>query len=346
MNFLFYLGHPSHYHVLRYIARSLKEEGNNITVVIRTKDILGDLVQADGIDYINISKRRRRNNFFSIAVDVILRNLKFFFILLRKKIQCVLSCGSDLAFTAKLLRIPYMGFNDDDYYIIPNSARYGWPFITKIFVPIGCDMGKFENKTIRYKGFQKSFYLDRDVFTPNYDIVKNSIGTDSYSLIRIVSLDAHHDDDVEGIDSNLLGEIVSKLEVHGKVFISSEKRLPDQFKKYHLVIDPRDIHHYLNYASLVIGDSQSMIHEAALLGTPAIRYNSFIGKIGVFNVLEHKYKLSIGIKAGDKEGLLAAIDRVMLDDGYRDQMKQNLKEMRDDCEDVNQFVLDHLKRLV
>jgi predicted glycosyltransferase len=164
--------------------------------------------------------------------------------------------------------------------------------------------------------------------------------------VRIVSFDAHHDDDVEGIDSNLLSEIVSKLEAHGKVFISSEKKLPDEFNKYRLVIDPRDIHHYLNYASLVIGDSQSMIHEAALLGTPAIRYNSFIGKIGVFNLLENKYKLSIGIMAGDKEGLLAAIDRVMLDDGYKDQMKQNLKEMRADCEDVNQFVLDHLKGLV
>lgn len=346
VNFLVYLGHPSHYYVLRHLAKTLEKSGDSVTVIIKTKDVLDDLVKADGIDYINISKKRRKNNFLSIAFDVIARSLKFFYILKRKKIQCVLTCGSDLAFTAKLLRIPYMLFNDDDYHIVPNSAKYGWPYATKIFVPVGCDMGKFENKTLHYKGFQKSFYLDENVFTPNYDIVKSSIGTGDYSLVRIVSFDAHHDDDVEGIDSNLLSEIVSKLEAHGKVFISSEKKLPDEFNKYRLVIDPRDIHHYLNYASLVIGDSQSMIHEAALLGTPAIRYNSFIGKIGVFNLLENKYKLSIGIMAGDKEGLLAAIDRVMLDDGYKDQMKQNLKEMRADCEDVNQFVLDHLKGLV
>ena len=36
-------------------------------------------------------------------------------------------------------------------------------------------------------------------------------------------------------------------------------------------IDPSDMHHALAFASLYIGDTQTMAAEAAVLGTPSIR---------------------------------------------------------------------------
>ncbi len=36
-----------------------------------------------------------------------------------------------------------------------------------------------------------------------------------------------------------------------------------------------------------------MIAEAAVLGTPSIRFNDFVGKLGYLEDLEHKYGLTI-----------------------------------------------------
>ena len=38
-----------------------------------------------------------------------------------------------------------------------------------------------------------------------------------------------------------------------------------------------------------------MAVEAAMLGTPSLRFNDFAGKIGVLEELEHKYELTFAI---------------------------------------------------
>jgi hypothetical protein len=63
------------------------------------------------------------------------------------------------------------------------------------------------------------------------------------------------------------------------------------------------MHHVLYFAKLYIGDSQTMAAEAAVLGTPSIRFNDFVGKLGYLEELAHKYNLSIGIPT-NKPGLL------------------------------------------
>ena len=42
---------------------------------------------------------------------------------------------------------------------------------------------------------------------------------------------------------------------------------------------------------MFIGDSQTMTSEAAILGTPALKCNTFAGKLSVPNELENKYGL-------------------------------------------------------
>ena len=56
-------------------------------------------------------------------------------------------------------------------------------------------------------------------------------------------------------------------------------------------IPPESIHSLLYYAKMFIGDSQTMTTEAAILGTPALKCNTFAGKLSVPNELEEKYNL-------------------------------------------------------
>lgn len=51
------------------------------------------------------------------------------------------------------------------------------------------------------------------------------------------------------------------------------------------------------FASLYIGDSQTMAAEAGVLGVPFVRFNDFVGRIGYLRELEDVYELGYGINA-------------------------------------------------
>ena len=51
------------------------------------------------------------------------------------------------------------------------------------------------------------------------------------------------------------------------------------------------------FASLYIGDSQTMSAEAGVLGVPFVRFNDFVERIGYLRELEDKYELGYGIHA-------------------------------------------------
>jgi len=90
---------------------------------------------------------------------------------------------------------------------------------------------------------------------------------------------------------------VKILEPHGTIYITSERPLEPQFEKYRIKINPLDMHHVMAFASLYIGDSQTMAAEAGVLGVPFVRFNDFVGRIGYLRELEDKYELGYGIKA-------------------------------------------------
>lgn len=51
------------------------------------------------------------------------------------------------------------------------------------------------------------------------------------------------------------------------------------------------------FASLYIGDSQTMAAEAGVLGVLFVRFNDFVGRIGYLRELEDVYELGYGIHA-------------------------------------------------
>ena len=74
-----------------------------------------------------------------------------------------------------------------------------------------------------------------------------------------------------------------------------------QFEPYRLAINPIDMHHVMAFASLYIGDSQTMAAEAGILGVPYVRFNGFVGRIGYLDELETKYQLGVGIRPEKKK---------------------------------------------
>lgn len=126
-------------------------------------------------------------------------------------------------------------------------------------------------------------------------------------FIRFAKLTAWHDENVTGITDKLAIEIVKTLEPYGKIHLSSERELPAELEKYRVKVKASDILDILYYADLYIGDSQTMTAEAAVLGTPSVRFNDFVGKLGYLEELEHTYGLTFGIPTSEPQKLIATI---------------------------------------
>ena len=106
---------------------------------------------------------------------------------------------------------------------------------------------------------------------------------------------------------------------------------------YRIDIDPTYIHHFLAYAQMYIGDSQSMAVEAALLGTPGIRFNDFAGEIGVLNDLEYKYGLTNSFKTSYEDGFFSAVENMLNNKNLRKEYQSRRLEMLKDKINVLRF---------
>jgi hypothetical protein len=71
---------------------------------------------------------------------------------------------------------------------------------------------------------------------------------------------------------------------------------------------PERFHHVLAAADLVVGDSQTVCSEAGVIGTPSLRFNTWVGRHPYQVELEERWGLTRAFGLDDEEGFLAALD--------------------------------------
>ena len=111
--------------------------------------------------------------------------------------------------------------------------------------------------------------------------------------------------------------------------------MPTDLEKYKLKINPIYIHTVLYYASLYVGDSQTMATEAALLGTPSIRFNSFVGAndMSNFTMLENDYNMMKNLNSYDY--LIKIVNKYLADiDNVKYRQRDLVKKYYDNKNDI------------
>jgi predicted glycosyltransferase len=338
MKILIYVGHPAQYLFFRQSIKTLLSKGNSIILLIKTKDVLENIIKEDGFNYINIMPQPRGNSKVSIALSLIKRNFRILPIILREKPDLLVGGDPSISQLGWLLGKNRFTLTEDDYPIIKTQADLTFPFAQYILSPEVCDSGKWHYKKVGYNGYMKLAYLHPDQFSANKQILSKYNIEGKYVLIRLAQLTAHHDFGIKGLNNNELNQIIATIKANGyKVFISSEGELADSFIKYKLSINPADLHHILNFSSLLISDSQSMSVEASMLGAPSIRYSDFAGRISVLEELEHKYQLTYGILPGKINALLRKIDELLSINDLSEIFKKRRQEMLNDKINVSEF---------
>lgn len=340
MRILFHLGHPAHFHLFKNVIQSLKDKGHTIAILIKKKDILEDLLKASGLEYINILPKGRKDSKFGIALGVIESDYKILRFSISFKPNLLIGTSYAISHVGKLLRIPSINLNEDDSDIVPLYSKLSYPWASVILSPNVCNNGKWNKKTIKYNGYHELTSLHPNHFSPSIDIVKKYIPIDKpFFLFRFAKLNAHHDKGIRGINDDLAFKIIEVLKPYGNIYITSERKFDEKFEPFRLHIDPFEIHHVMAFATIYIGDSQTMAAEAGVLGTPFIRFNDFVGRIGYLNDLENNYSLGYGIKPNETEKLFQKIEELVSTENLMEIFSIRRKKMLSEKIDVTAFIV-------
>ncbi|NPV63879.1 MAG: DUF354 domain-containing protein [Methanotrichaceae archaeon] len=290
MKIIVEMGHPAHVHQFKNMIWKLTKDGHDVRICATNKDVELELLNIYGFDYLVLGDNHsaRLRDKLILLVNSEYRMMDF---CRRFKPDLFISrMGLASAHISRILRRPHISFTDDDKRIlsdlfVTSSTDY---ICTPEYFRIS-----FGGRHIRFKGYKELAYLHPNYFQPDLSILDELAldESDRFILLRFVAWTAVHDYGMHGIGNKL--DLIRELEDQARILITSESKLARPLEKYRINAPPDVIHDLLYYACMIVGDSQTMTTEAAVLGTPAIRCNSFVGggDIGNFIELEKKYKL-------------------------------------------------------
>ncbi len=341
--FLFYLGHPAHYHNFKNSIRILSDRGHEVKVVARGKDVLFELLEPEEWDVIKFPARTSGGRLMMIAA---IARREWQMLRLAVGFKPHLMIGTDLVIThvGKLLGIKSVVVNEDDSAAVPLMAKYAFPYATALLAPHCCDQSPANAKKIGYEGYHELAYLHPELFQPNLASLPAGF-EGKYFILRFASLHAHHDAGRKGISDDLALKLIAILKPFGNVFITSERSFSPALEPYRIKVDPSEMHQVMAHAQLYIGDSQTMAAEAAVLGIPSIRFNDFVGELSYLEELEHKYQLTVGIRSSEPDKLLALVLTWASDESLLERWKEQRSRMLKSTIAVTPFWVEEFTRL-
>lgn len=345
MRVLFDLLHPAHYHLFKHVIGRLLREGHQVEIIARQKDCLGDLLAAGGLRHHLIE--RRRQNLFVLGMESVRACRMAMRMNRRKRFDFMVGISISINPAARLGGSIAVMFEDDDAKVVPVFAKLGYPLAHYVVTPRCLEFEQHGKKHLTYPGYHELAYLHPNHFTPD-PTIRRQLGLNEgqrYFLVRLVSLTAHHDIGARGLSRRQARQVVDKLSAYGRVFISAESAVEPDLKQYLLPTPVDRIFDVLAGADLVVGDSQTMAAESAVLATPSLRCNSFVGRISYLEELEHRYGLTKGFLPADFDRLLEQMDLWLSDRQLKQKWMQKQQNMLAECVDVSQWIYDLLMRL-
>ncbi len=345
MKIHFHLAHPAHFHLFKNTADKLLSEGYRVTITYNEKDVLENLLlNSSLIDYAyKLSARKKITKKGDLVWQFFEKTVSLTQVLRKIKPDIILGTSIIISLAGKLLNIKNVIVNEDDFDIVAKTANLGYRFADKILCPSVCRTGKWNYKCIKYNSYHELAYLHPNHFQGDMNVVKKYYNMKHpFFVLRFAELKAHHDKGIRGINDNDALKMVQKLNKFGKVFITSERDMGERLNLYRLQINPLDIHHFLKYAALYIGDSQTMAAEAGVLGTPFIRINDFVGKISYLDELENKYGLGFGVKPANITTVLEKIDLILNSENFATTYKKAHQRMLKEKIDYSEFLYNFI----
>jgi len=334
--------HPAHVHFFRNAIAEWKARGDAVLVLSRDKDVANALLDAYEIPYESISAIGTGKA--SLVQEMIVRDFRMFRRALEFKPDLLVGImGVTIVQVAQVIRRPAVVFYDTENAKLTNSFVY--PLAHSVCTP-ECYKGRIRGTHLRYPGYHELAYLHPNRFAADPEVVRAAhVSLEKpYFILRFVSWQASHDLGEQGFDLGKKRKLVQLLSQHGRVMISSESALPTDLETYRFLPPAEQMHHFLAFATLMVGESATMASEAAVLGTPAF-YIADTGR-GYTDELEARYGLVHNYKLSSADLAIEKIKELLRDEHLDIGTKLKRERMlRERC-DVTSWLLDYVDRVV
>ena len=309
MNILIDIAHPAHVHLIKNTYYELINKGHKVIVTVKDIPSAIQLLNIFEIPFIYLGGKS--DSLIGKAFLQLKFNYLLWQVVVREKINIAFGSSLTIAQLSKYTKVKSIILDDDDDDVEPLFVKYAHPAADHILSP-ACAIRRTQ-KMIGYSGYHELAYLHPNRFNPDESVL-SEIGVqpgEKYFILRFNAFKAHHDVGVQGLSLENKRQLISLLERHGKVFITTERNIDDEFKPYQLKVSPDKAHSLMYYATMLVGDSQTMTSEAAVLGTPAIRCNTFVRRISYLEEEEFKYNLTYGFLPENSDSLFSKINELV-----------------------------------
>jgi len=337
MRILFSVSHPAHAHLFKNTIWKLQALNHDILICARKKEVTIDLLKKYGFTYTVISETKPSR--VHLLAEQMQRIMRFRCIVSEFKPDLSISTmDPSLAFVSRLMGVPYVCLADTEH--ASASINGALPFTKAVLTP-SCFSKEMGPKQIRYNGYHELAYLHPNRFTPD-SAVLTELGLtegDPFIIVRFVSWGASHDVGCNGLTLDTKRKAVHEFERYGRVLITSEKPLPEEFEKYRICVSPEKMHDLLYYATLLYGESSTMASECAVLGTHAI-FCDFAGR-GYTDEEERDYNLVYNFKLDEssQEKSIEKAVELLQDPDLKTKGRAKQKRLLNDKIDVTAFMV-------
>lgn len=339
MRFLIDIGHPGHVHLFRNFIKIFTDKGNKPLVTVRDLPAAKELLQLYEIPLIEYGSKS--DSIKGKLINQVKYDLRLKKIVNDHNIDLAIGTSITIAHVSRISEVKSIVFDDDDDEVQPLMTKFGHPFADLVLSPDVLKGKRKKKETIYYAGYHELAYLHPNRFTPDPSVLKDAgiKEGEKYFVLRFNSFKAHHDLGEQGLSIENKRKLVNMLSEHGQVFITTEREIDPEFEQYKISIPPHKIHSFLAYAAMFLGDSQTMTSEAAVLGVPSIRSNSFVGRIAYLEEEEHKYGLTYGFRPDDTERMFNKMYELLNTPNLKEEWQRRRQKMLADKIDVTAFMV-------
>ncbi len=335
MNILIDIGHPAHVHYFRNLYKELINR-HKIIVTCKSEPMIEGLLQHYQIEYIPLGSKGA--GLAGKLVKQMHFDHEIYKLIKRENIDIAMGASASVVHAARFTSAKSISFDDDDQVLLPFTRYFVAPYADTILTP---DALSFENlsNAVYYPGYQEIAYLHPKYYTPNPETLRK-YGLEpgeKYFILRFVAFKAHHDLGVQGLSNKQKKALVDLLSSRGKVFITMESELEDEFKPFRMPIAPHEMHDFLKFSQMLICDGQTMCTEAALLGVPSIRCNSVAGRVSLLEEEEKKYGLTYAFLPRQYDWMLGKIKNLLEQDDLNQQWQKKRERLMNDKINVTAF---------
>ena len=337
MNILIDIGHPAHVHLFRNFYHVMESRGHTMFVTVKDIPSAKELLTIYNMPFIDLGAKK--DSIFGKGLNQLVYDWKLLQLVRKNRIDIGLSSSITIPHISRFSRIVSMVYDDDDDAAEPLFVKFGHPFSDYVFTPDA--IRRKTTKNIPYPGYHELAYLHPNRFSPDPAIL-DELGVkpgEKYFILRFVAFKGHHDLGMSGLTPENKQMLVDLLEPHGKIFITAERQIEPELEKYRIRIAPEKIHSALAYASLFVGDSQTMTSEAAILGTPAVKCNTFAQKLSVPNEIEHRYDMCYSFQPYEFDKVLVKVKDLLAMPDIKSTWNERRNVLFNDKIDVSSFMI-------